>query len=259
MNVKEFTYNTLMSLLDCFRQNNYSIRTVEDLFNKESKVQKTLILRHDVDRYPNNTLQMAKLEFEAGIKATYYFRIIPSVYKEDIIKQVHDLGHEVAYHYEDLSLCKGNYEKAITHFEHGLNRIRQFAPARTICMHGSPMSKWDNKKIWEKYNYKDYGVIADTSFDINYNEVFYISDNGWGWNNTAVSVRDKVKSVFDIPIRNTDHLMALVKDKELPDKVMLNAHPDTFFDPGLRWFANMIMIKSKNVVKRLIVKYKIFK
>lgn len=256
---KEFTYGSFISLLKTFLESGYEITTVEEYLRNKDADRKVLILRHDVDRYPENTMHLATLEHQIGVHCTYYFRIIPSVYKEDIIKKVHDMGHEVAYHYEDLSLVKGNYKDAIAHFEKGLNMIRKFAKAETICMHGSPMSKWDNKKIWEKYNYRDYGIIGATSFDIDYNKVFYISDNGWGWNNTKVSVRDKVSTHFDIPIKNTEHLKSLVSSGSLPDQVMINAHPDTFFDPGFKWWLNKILIKSKNIVKRIIVKYKIFK
>ena len=59
-------------------------------------------------------------------------------------------------------------------------------------MHGSPLSKYDNKKIWEKYDYRDFGIIGDPSFDIDYDEVFYITDTGRAWNNSNVSIRDKV-------------------------------------------------------------------
>ena len=115
----------------------------------------SLILRHDVDRYPSQTLKMAELEFNLGITATYYFRIVPSVFKDDVIKKVAELGHEIGYHYEDLTICKGNNEKAIKSFERNyLEKIRRFYPVQTICMHGSPMSPWDNKKLWEKYDYK---------------------------------------------------------------------------------------------------------
>lgn len=256
--MKDFTFNIFITLLQTYRNAGYKIMSVEDYLTKKESG-KALLLRHDVDRYPLNTLKMATLEAEQGFKATYYFRIIPSVYKEVIIKKVRDLGHEVSYHYEDLSLVKGDYNKAIKHFETGLNNIRKFASAKTICMHGSPLSKWDNKKLWDKYNYKDFGIIGDTSFDIDYNKVFYISDNGWGWNNTAVSVRDKVDTNFQIPIKSTQHLMELIKTNQLPDQVMINAHPDTFFDPGFKWFVNMLKIKSKNIVKRQIVKYNLLK
>ena len=259
MKSKEFSYDLFITLLKTFLNNGYTITTVHDYLTNKNIPEKTLILRHDVDRYPSNTLKMAILENEIGVKSTYYFRIIPSVYKEDVIKKVHELGHEVAYHYEDLTLVRGNFEKAIDHFENGLKMIRKFAKAETICMHGSPMSKWDNKDIWKKYNYKDYGIIGATSFDIDYDEVFYISDNGWGWNNTSVSVRDKVKTKFNIPIKSTEHLMTLISNNKLPNRVMINAHPDTFFNPGVKYFFNKYLIKSKNVVKRIIVKYKILK
>jgi hypothetical protein len=154
---------------------------------------------------------------------------------------------------------KGDYEKAIRHFEESLEKIRKIAPSRTICRHGSPLSKWDSKLLWDKYDYRDYGIIGSTCFDIDYDEVFYITDNGWGRNNTAASIRDKVVSKFNIPIKDTAHLMELVRDGRLPDKVMINAHPDTFFDPGLKWYVNMVKIKSKNLIKRQIVKYNLIK
>jgi hypothetical protein len=135
---------------------------------------------------------MANLENRRGIKASYYFRAVDKVYDESIIEKIVSLGHEVSYHYEDLSLCKGNYELAINNFELNLKKLRQFYPVKTICAHGSPLSKYDNKKIWEKYDYRDYGIIADPSFDIDFDEVFYITDTGRSWNNSNVSVRDKV-------------------------------------------------------------------
>jgi hypothetical protein len=45
---------------------------------------------------------MAELEHELGIQSTYYFRF-PYTFKPDIIGKIHDLGHEVGYHYEVLS------------------------------------------------------------------------------------------------------------------------------------------------------------
>jgi hypothetical protein len=35
-----------------------------------------------------------------------------------------------------------------------------------------------DSKVWEKYDYRDYGIIADPSFDIDYDEVLYITDTG---------------------------------------------------------------------------------
>jgi len=253
----DFTFKIFNNLLLEFINQGYLIQTTEGYIKNSTN--RVLILRHDIDRFPKNAIKMAQLEVKLDIKATYYFRIVPSVYHEEIIKKIQDLGHEVSYHYEDLSLMKGNFDAAIKHFENQLNKFRKFAPATTICRHGSPLSKWDNKKLWEVYSYKDFGVICDTEHDIDFNEVFYISDNGMGWNKKSTSVRDKVVSRFNIPIKNTTHLIDLVKNNKLPDKIMLNAHPDTFFDFGFRWIINFLFIKSKNIIKWFVVKLNIIK
>ena len=158
--MKEFTFQTFFSLLESFIKSGYNIKTVEDYVTSDSKDKKILILRHDVDRYPLNTLKMAELEKERGIKATYYFRIIPSVFQEKILKKINKMGHEISYHYEDLSICNGDFQKAIKHFEKSLDKVRQFSPSKTICMHGSPVSKWDNKKLWDKYDYYTISIMV---------------------------------------------------------------------------------------------------
>ena len=60
-------------------------------------------------------------------------------------------------------------------------------------MHGSPLSKWDNRDLWKRYNYRDYGIIAEPYFDLDFDEVFYLTDTGRSWNNSKASVRDKVE------------------------------------------------------------------
>lgn len=261
--MKDFTYSILSDLIREFVKHNYSIQTFEQFVLTPSF--RTIIIRHDIDRFPSNALKMTSMEKDLGIQTTYFFRTVNNVFKEKIIRSVVDFGHEVAYHYEDLTLAKGDFDKAIISFKSNLSRIRKYYPCKTICMHGSPLSKWDNKKLWshrdafgKKYDYRDFGIIADTSLDINYDEVFYITDNGMGWNKTDTSIRDKVESKFNIPIRSSEHFIELIKENKLPDKIMLNAHPDTFFDPGVKWLLNYSLIKSKNIVKRIIVKSGIY-
>ena len=162
----EFTFKRYKELILSFLESGYKIQTVQDYI--EAPEERVLILRHDVDREPKTALKMAELENSLGVRSTYFFRILPNVYKKHIMKDIIKLGHEVSYHYEDLSIKKGNYNEAIKHFEYHLNNFREFVPAKTICMHGSPYSKWNNIKLWEKFDYKKYGIIADTTFDIDY-------------------------------------------------------------------------------------------
>ena len=46
------------------------------------KNNKLVVLRHDIDRKPENALWMAELESELGIQSTYYFRF-PYTFKPE--------------------------------------------------------------------------------------------------------------------------------------------------------------------------------
>ena len=119
------------------------------------------------------------------------FRIVPQSNEPNIIREIQTLGHEIGYHYEDLTLCKGNPDKAIKSFERNLNYFRQFGPVKTICMHGSPLSRFDNRKLWEKYNYRDFGITGEPYFDIDFAKVLYLTDTGRRWDGEKMSIRDK--------------------------------------------------------------------
>lgn len=250
---RDFTFTTYEEIINTFLEMNYDIVTVDEYLSRKETFGKCLILRHDVDRFPLQTLRMSKLEAKLGVSSTYYFRIIDSVFKPKILNAVKMFGHEIGYHYEDLALCNGDVEKALKHFNDSLSRLRKYAAVRTICMHGSPLSKHDNKVMWQEANYKDFDIIGDTSYDINFNEVFYITDNGMGWNKRGVSVRDKYTTNYNIPIKDSFHLIQLLKQGVLPERIMLNAHPDTFFQKLIPWFLNVCFIRTKNFAKKALL------
>jgi peptidoglycan/xylan/chitin deacetylase (PgdA/CDA1 family) len=99
--MRDFTLTTYKKLLHELLANGYSFQTLQDFIQQAED--KTVILRHDVDRLPGNALVIAKIEREAGIKASYYFRIVKESYDEDIIRQIAEMGHEIGYHYENLA------------------------------------------------------------------------------------------------------------------------------------------------------------
>lgn len=251
----DFTITRYKSLLIALQDQGYNFQTFEKFIEFPVDA-KTVVLRHDVDRIPQNAQIMAEVEADLSIAASYFFRIVPSVWNVNIIKSIISLGHEVSYHYEDLTITKGNYEEAIKHFEVNLARIRQFYPSKTICMHGSPMSKWDNRKVWEKYNYRDFGVIAEPYFDVDYSKVFYVTDTGRSWNNESANVRDTVNSGFNIKINSTKRLTELVNEGKMPDKIIINTHPHRWFNPGFGWARELVLQNLKNIVKQMLVKLK---
>ncbi len=218
---------------------------------------KPVLLRHDVDLKPENSLATAKLENSLGVMGTYYFRIIPETLKPDIIKAIADLGHEIGYHYEDMDLVHAdNLDKhidlAYESFQKNLDILRKIVPINTICMHGSPRAKYDNKIIWTKYSYRDLSLIGEPYFDIDFNEFLYLTDTGRRWNGDKVSVRDKVNSKYKFDLKTTQDVINAIP--QFPDKIMITIHPQRWDDRFVPWLQELVMQNVKNVVKWGFVK-----
>jgi len=250
--MKDFTLTTYQKLLQELIDIDYSFQTFKDFFQQPED--KTVILRHDVDSLPGNSLKMARLENELGIRATYFFRTIPKTFKPKTINEIAGLEHEIGYHYENMDYCNGDVEKAIKDFEVNLLKLRDLYPVETICMHGSPLSKWDNRDLWRRYTFRDYGILGEPYLDVDFGKIFYITDTGRSWNNTNSSVRDKVKSKFDISIKDTNHLIEKIQNNDLPDKIMINVHPQRWTDKPLPWIRELVGQNVKNVIKRYLLK-----
>lgn len=247
---KDFTVKKYEEFLSAAIKSGYQLISFEEYLATD--YDKVLILRHDVDKKPLNSLRTAELQHSLGAKGTYYFRATKESFNVEIIKQIRDLGHEIGYHYEDLTFFKGNAEKAIVHFEKWLNKLKEIYPVKTICMHGSPMSKWDNREIWKHYNYRDFDIIAEPYFDLDFNKVFYITDTGRKWDGDKVSVRDKVNSTFDLSFHTTDDLIQAFREDRMPSHIMQNIHPQRWTDNSLEWQRERITQSIKNDIKRLL-------
>ncbi len=209
-----------------------------------------MILRHDVDLVPLNSLRFAKIQHEMGIKGTYYFRAIPESWDEKIIVEIAQMGHEIGYHYENLTICKGDFKNAIKDFSENLKKLRVLVQVSTICMHGSPVSKYDSKDLWKKFDYKDFGIIGEPYFDIDFNEVFYLTDTGRRWDGFNVSVRDKVKSSFQQKYSSTSQIITSLNRSELHQKIMFTFHPQRWHDNTFKWTKELVYQNVKNIVKK---------
>lgn len=229
----DFTLKTYDLLLSEIKSQGYVYQSVTSYY--EQNASKAIIIRHDVDSWPVNALQMAELEAQHGVQATYYFRMSPLSYNETIIRKIAALGHEIGYHYEDLTTHNGNYDKAIRSFQTNLDKLRQFYPVKTIAMHGKPLSRWNNLDLWNKYDYKDYGLIGEPYLSIDFDQMLYLTDTGNCWDGNKYTIRDEVKSIFSFNIHSTNDLIKHLVNGMLPDKIMLNMHPARWNDNLLKW------------------------
>lgn len=254
---RDFTLETYRKFLGCALEEGYALTSYEDYVTSDFTDKKVMVLRHDIDRQPENSLDVARIQYQLNVKGTYYFRMVPQSYQPLIIEKIRDLGHEIGYHYEDLAMQKGDLQNAIRAFEENLEKLKQFYPVKTICMHGSPLSKWDNRDIWNHYNYKDYGILAEPYFDTDFSKLLYITDTGRQWNtDSSISVRDKVDSPFNFNFSNTYELMDALRNKLLPNQIMQNIHPQRWSDGLFSWGTELLSQNMKNQVKRVIVNFK---
>ncbi|HRQ68417.1 MAG TPA: hypothetical protein P5031_07620 [Candidatus Syntrophosphaera sp.] len=251
--MRDFTLKAYTNLLKALKESSCVFHPFSAYLNEPAY--RVFILRHDVDKMPQNALDFARLEHEMGISASYYFRIVPQSFNPKIIKEIASLGHEIGYHYEDMDLCKGDVDKSYASFQKNLAKLREIAPIQTVCMHGSPLSKYDNRDLWKKYDYRELGIIGEPYFDIDYSKVFYLTDTGRKWNSTDTSIRDKVASSFHIEIRNTQHLIQLIREGKLPDQVMINTHPQRWNDNLLLWTRELFWQTIKNQGKKIVVRW----
>lgn len=244
----DFTFSTYKLLLDALLSQNYSFQSFKDFLI--SPIDKSIVLRHDVDLLPQNSLNFAKIQHSQGIIGVYYFRAVPESWDEIVIKEINNLGHEIGYHYECLTTTNGNLELGIKDFEKNLNALRKLAPVTTICMHGSPMSKYDSKDLWKKHNYKDFGIIGEPYFDVDFKKVFYLTDTGRKWNGNKVSVRDRVNSGFDLSFQKTNEIIVAANNFTLPDQIMFTFHPQRWNDNKYLWTKELISQNIKNKIKK---------
>lgn len=245
----DFTVKKYIELLDSLISNGYSFQTFNDFL--KSPKQKSIVLRHDVDLMPKNSLEFARIQNKRGVKGVYYFRAVKESWDEKIIKEIHSLGHEIGYHYENLTTCNGDLEKGIEDFKFNLDKLRKLAPVSTICMHGSPMSKYDSKDLWKKFDYKDFQIVGEPYFDVDFNNIFYITDTGRRWDGDKVSVRDKVSTNLKLSFSKTNDLIGSSKKNELPNRIMFTFHPQRWNDNLFFWGRELVFQNVKNVIKKI--------
>lgn len=219
----DFTIKTYRNLLHSFLKNGYQLITYQN-YCLQAPQGKFIILRHDVDEIARNALRMAKVEKELGVNATYYFRIVKQSNHPDIIRQIAEMGHEIGYHYEDLAFAKGNLEKARDTFEENLACFRTYYPVKTVCMHGSSTSKYDNREFWKHYQLSDFDLIGEPYLTTDFDKLFYLTDTGYAWDGGKYAVRDMVDNKFGLTYHSSAEIMKAVDSGEFPSQCLMLAH-----------------------------------
>ncbi len=180
---------------------NGRIKTFNELSTTSTgkeKKDKILLIRHDVDRSIDIALDLAQLEKDAGIRATYF--LLPSAnyfdYSERLaekIKILSEMGHEIGLHSNAIadyyrinkpfkcirhdigslylfSTLKNIFSKSKTIKDiltEPLNFIRELnIEVSGTSPHGDRLCSkigFNNADLWKKYSLSDFGLVYDTS------------------------------------------------------------------------------------------------
>jgi len=217
--------------------------------------QKYCLVRHDVDRKPKLSLDMAKLEHQLGIKSTYYFRIKSCSFKPEIMKGIAALGHEIGYHYETLSDTDGDADQAFELFKSNLQKFKAICPIKTCSMHGRPFKPYDNRDIWKHKDYHaklkaDLGLLGEVYLDIDYSGIAYINDTGRNWTSGKSNVRDKVDSKIAADFESGEDLLNYLKNPH--PKMVFQIHPERWSDDFLTWQIQSKKDVAINTIKKVL-------
>ena len=258
--MRDFSLDISRALLEKLQEKGYELISYRDyVVTRSREHEKYVILRHDVDAKPQNSLKTAQIEKSLGAKATYYFRIGKESNDPEVIRAIAALGHEIGYHYEDMSLCDGDVDEAWSHFKTWLDYFRQYYAVETICMHGAPTSKWDGKDLWKKFDYKSLGILGEPYLDTDFSDVFYLTDTGRCWDGYKVSVRDKIPGYQDewtkkgLNWHTTAELIGAIEKDQVPAHVMITTHPQRWTNNRGAWYKEWILQNMKNILKRILL------
>lgn len=248
MKLKDFTLQKYQEFCSFLLIRQYSVITVYQflkLRQDNQLPQKFVVLRHDVDRWLDNAIQMARNENKNNIISTYYFRY-PATFNVNSIRTISELGHEIGYHYEVLSKNDGNEKAAIEDFKSELNYFNRICPIRTISMHGNPLSRHDNRDLWKKNDYRDYGIIGEAYLSMS--DLEYFSDTGRTWSG-GLSKFDFLSGITNkSDLHSTDNLMLWIS-KTCPSGLYLTVHPERWAGNRLQYIISWSMDLFVNIGK----------
>jgi len=208
-----FTWGQYNDLLLELSKEKYLVLPLNEMRNTFSDSKVVVGLRHDIDMNPFKALEMAKMEMDFGIRATYF--ILPtvdyygSIYRtglrrsiglDSLIRELYDTGAEIGIHNDMLTamiiygfdplIFNGNEMTFIKSLgipifgtaSHGSSVAKKTVPNYQIFSDYAKSDSilYEGKKYpIGKYSLKEFGFDYEAYF-LSFN--FYFSDSGGKWN-----------------------------------------------------------------------------
>lgn len=149
-----FTIDHYKEIIELARDKGYAIIKVKDYGNENPFKKGVILLRHDIDWSLEYAYELANIEYDLGVKSSYYVYLHSGTYNAlapesmKMIKEMNDMGHEIGLHYDS------RYDDNPTDFD-----------CKTVTQH------------WPASNQK----LNLNILDPNDLPIKYISDSGRNW------------------------------------------------------------------------------
>ncbi len=208
-----------------------------------------IVVKHDVETDVQKAVKLAEIEKKYNISATYYIQADLLEENAALIKKIASLGHEIAYHYDVLDACDGNFDNAIEVFKDNLNTFHQLGfSIKTVCPHGNPIkirNGWTSNKDFfreRKVNelFPDMLDIVVHLPNILKKNYLYISDAGYVFKKIA-NIHNNDKSNLGDTVLEQNMIATL----DPQACVILSTHPH-------RWESNKFQFIMKTMRFKLL-------
>ncbi len=172
-----FSLKDYSELLSAFKDTGYSFCGFEEIGSHLTEGHPFVVLRHDVDISLRSALEMAYIEYERGIQATYFvllrspFYNILSHSNTEFMMQIHQYGHQIAMHL-DLTAYNNDCLKALMEVE-VLSKFYPYINTEIVSLHSSYDLKQIPIELFHQLN-NVYGLAVR-------GEIAYISDSTGRW------------------------------------------------------------------------------
>lgn len=104
--MSNFTFSHYSETLNRYQAAGYTVLSFAQFLALSTPPQRTLILRHDIDFSLTAALRMARLDHDAGVSSSFFFRLHATNYHPASLEslraydEIRSLGHEIGLHLE---------------------------------------------------------------------------------------------------------------------------------------------------------------
>ena len=181
----DFTLEHYREILAALKERHLplSFKDAHELGRDILKLDRFVLLRHDVEFSLTSALRMARLDHEAGVRSTF-FLLLSSDYNvfepagAAIVRQILDLGHDVGLHY-DMAAYEQNGTDPVEIARQQIALLESYFSTRVYAMSSHmPMRSGKTLRLPD---------VVDVYDPLYVDEIKYVSDSTQKWREGVVT------------------------------------------------------------------------